>query len=187
MTVILLEGPDGSGKTSTLRAIRQWMPYVTKFERACTSEGGPVPDLRRWVDDRMPQLRDHAARGHEHVVLDRHPLVSELIYGPMVRGSMDEGFEWPWLRQTFQEFARMVVVVWHLPPTSTVERYLDTPGRVDSPGVEENIYGLHAAYQAMMNTWPGPHWLVHDWTKDPHHTRLIPALDQLAPMPMKGN
>jgi len=88
--------------------------------------------------------------------------------------SMVPWFEDPWM-------------VWHLPPTSTVERYLDTPGRVDFPGVEENIYGLHAAYQAMMNTWPGPHWLIHDWTKDQHHTRLIPALDQLAPMPMKGN
>lgn len=184
MTIILLEGPDGSGKDRTLDAIRKHRPDFDDFPRACTSEGGPVDDLAWWVDRTMPAL-DHTYRrvGGKHVVLNRHPLVSELIYGPICRGHMADGFnDAVWLSTRIRQFANLPVIVWwHMPPESTIESYLDTPGRVDAPGVETNIYTIYAAYRAMMAVWPAPRSFIHDYTRDPNHTQFLPLLTMEAP------
>jgi hypothetical protein len=180
MTVILLEGPDGSGKDRTQQAILKHMPYVSAFPRASRSDSGPVPHLRQWVDQTMPALRGYRDPRDAHVVVNRHPLVSELIYGPIVRGKLPDDFQHDWLRRSVQEFAHMVVVVWHLPPLDAVRVNVHDDDSPQMTGVQEHIEELHAAYCALAATWPGPRTFVHDYTQDRFHTRLIPVLDQVA-------
>lgn len=74
--MIILEGPEGSGKT-TLGNILKGVLDVDVLH-----EGGP-PSCVEELDRRLEwQL---SRRGN---VLDRSPIVSERVYGPIVRGSM---------------------------------------------------------------------------------------------------
>lgn len=71
--MIIVEGPDGSGKTSLIGKMTEafGLPVMPK---AVNSQGEEETDLCRWVEQSM-------VRGWQPVIYDRHALVSEPIYG----------------------------------------------------------------------------------------------------------
>lgn len=79
--IVVLEGPDGSGKTTLARALQE------KYGLDYRHEGPPPPEedvLRRYMKilyDAM--MLNVVSRG---IVLDRFAL-GERVYGPVVRGS----------------------------------------------------------------------------------------------------
>ena len=71
--MIILEGPDASGKSTLARRLEQQHGYtVVKWDQTHTYD-----QMIDWLAD--PQ------RGTDHVVCDRFPLFSEEIYGPILR------------------------------------------------------------------------------------------------------
>ena len=69
MKNIVVEGPDGSGKSTLVNRIAQCVPFLIQ-------PGAGPP--------KSPQEIRQRAFGYmklEHKIFDRHPLISELIYG----------------------------------------------------------------------------------------------------------
>lgn len=155
--MIVLEGPDGSGKTTLLAGLKGLLPNVPVHDRASSSgpDGGPVADLFEWAD------RDVASWYQEQVYFyDRHPLVSEYIYGPIIRGTLDERFHTTTLRRVFAHNALTIVC---LPPLGVVRASVSTER--DMPGVSTHIDALWHLYASLRATWPSSSTLlVYDYT-----------------------
>lgn len=80
MGVIVLEGPDGAGKTTLAENIRRHAGrrYFAMVRHSCRPLTFRDAELfTAWIRGLNPKL---------DVVVDRHPLISEPIYGPILRG-----------------------------------------------------------------------------------------------------
>lgn len=121
--MFIVEGPDGAGKTTLIRRMQEELKFEVR-PRACTSDNGVDPrTLREWVE------HDLSRPVHDRGFYDRHPLISEPIYGPIIRGHMADGFsDWVWMARTLATFnAREPVIVFCLPPKELVlENVRDT-------------------------------------------------------------
>lgn len=145
---IILEGPDGSGKDTLMRHLIQEYHFV-EHPRACTSEGGPVNRLDEWVIQDMEQI--HVQNPS---IYNRHPLISERIYAPIVRKSIPTGLladDW-WWRHYRKWMARYAMVIWCLPPLPVVRANVMRCSQM--PGVVSNINSIYAAYKSAP-LWPG--------------------------------
>jgi hypothetical protein len=151
--MILLEGPDGSGKTNLSKHLHERLG-IQVAPRFATSEGGPVDelymkmhaDLRTWDTSYEPRI------------YDRHPLISELIYGPLVRGEMKPGFAHPSTTQLRKRVAYRSLVILALPPFDTVRRNVANEEFPQMPGVQRNIRAIWSMYELLLHDWPG--WIV---------------------------
>lgn len=169
----VFEGPDGGGKTSAFIRVAQRFPQIEQMPRFATSGEGPKPNLDALVDkDAGPGWTMQAE--HLYGLYDRHPLISELIYGPIIRNRLPGRFNDPtWLRMRVRELANRSVLVWCIPPLPNVQAELDVVGRVDMPGVDVHLEALYSAYVAMRAVWPGHRAYTHDYTTDPDGHRLL--------------
>lgn len=151
--MILLEGPDGSGKTNLSRHLHERLG-IQIAPRFATSEGGPIDelyhtmhrDLRTWDSSREPRI------------YDRHPLISEPIYGPIVRGEMRPGFDHPSTAQLRKRVAFRSLVILALPPFQTVKRNVANEEFPQMRGVQQNIRAIWSMYEQLLHDWPG--WIV---------------------------
>ncbi len=84
--MIILEGIDGSGKTSLAKRLCRDLGLPI-HERASHSITGPVPDPFGWAEKDIKSWYDQPLS-----IYDRHPMISEFIYGPIVRGTIDPRF-----------------------------------------------------------------------------------------------
>lgn len=79
MPLLILEGPDGSGKTTLAAKLLKGTGYPTLLIK----RSGPPGDIEtlqfqsRWIANQAKQGLN--------VIADRHPLISEAIYRPTVR------------------------------------------------------------------------------------------------------
>src|SRR5690606_38614271 len=80
MPVIVLEGPDGAGKTTLSEHIRAeaGKRYFLMMRHSCRPLS--FADAMRFYD------LVNAANRNLDLLIDRHPLISEPIYGPLLRG-----------------------------------------------------------------------------------------------------
>lgn len=163
MRHIIVEGPDGSGKGNLIRDLRAHLglPLHPRFVQ---SVGGPPPDLDVMVmaDCNTPAFND----GHHTWVYDRHPLISEPIYGPIVRGEMLGSFRLPsWVDRMRVRVAQRSLVVFCIPPY--VEVYNNVHGPIEHmEGVDKRIYEIYGEYSRTHKLWPGP-FIVHDYVQNP--------------------
>lgn len=156
MRQIVIEGPDGAGKTTMVNELMDKLG-VDMHARACTSVGGPIDadGLGLWV---MREFDREKPFG----VYDRHPVISEPIYGSVIRGELRGEFRSDnWLREMRGKLATSSYVVFCLPPWSDVRANIDAG--VHMPGVVEHAYTIYQLYLFTAKTWPGPS-IVHDYT-----------------------
>lgn len=162
---IIVEGPDGGGKTTLVR----WLSSILDIpihDRASTSTGGPVGNLAMWVEQ---DLTSPFGLGQPWLY-DRHPIVSELVYGPITRNRLPQGFRSEaWRKAMISNVARSSILVWCLPSLDVVMKNTEKEGR-DMPGVFGNIDRIHAGYSAYSLAWPGRS-IMYDYTTE--HPDLI--------------
>lgn len=141
---IIVEGPDGGGKTSFIDRLLVRYPVLVKAPRACTSEDGPIDELAQYVEN------DSVERRIGYWVYDRHPLVSELIYSPGMSRAMPEKFlDANWLRGQLLSFRnRANLVIYCLPPFPDVAKNvaLNHGGTDHQNGVMQNLVGIYQLY-----------------------------------------
>ena len=159
---VIVEGCDGAGKTTVTELLLHKRPYLTRAPKASTSLGGPVRSLAQWVLDQEATMLMNART----LVYDRHPLISELIYGPIVRGRMAswEFDHTGWLATHLLFLQRHCLLVWCLPEERLIKKNV-AEGR-DMPGVVENIDMLINAYQQRAKGWRGPSVLLDPFNMD---------------------
>ena len=99
--LIILEGPDGAGKTTLANALSEKLGGVEI--RHC----GPLtqPPLDEYVRD----LYDYYVRGTGDIIYDRH-YMGELIYGPLYRGKSQIDFPTRYAIETFLNMCGALLV-----------------------------------------------------------------------------
>ena len=154
--MIVIEGPDGAGKTTLLKQLAEHYPIsLTVHERASEGVKGPVDDLYQWAHDDLYSWPIQSLS-----LYDRHPLVSEYIYGPVIRGSIDMRFHGTHLRRLY---ARRALTIVCLPPLDAVRRAVSDER--DMPGVTTHIDTIWTLYASLRATWPcATGLLYYDWT-----------------------
>jgi hypothetical protein len=159
--VIVLEGCDGTGKSNLAAKLAEELD-VPLHERACTSERGPVPRLMDWAYDDVCTMSEQPFS-----IYDRHPLISEYVYGPIVRSKLPVGFNGNTAHNLIRMMAKQVLVVWCQPPIEVVRENLRMPPNRTSnqmAGVIEHHARIYNTYTTMRQYWPGDS-MIYDYTK----------------------
>lgn len=157
MGIVIVEGPDGSGKTTLLRNLRT----ATKRHFITLSRNGRP----RKPDDLLKSIPWIASCPKEiDLVCDRHPLISEWIYGPHVRG---ENYLLPaWTVETSIRLllATASRIIYCRPPLKTILDGVQVEGQME--GVKERIEKIVDLYDAFMDglTMAGIRVIRYDWT-----------------------
>lgn len=148
--MLILEGPDGGGKTTLLETLTKRYPQITVAPRASSSVEGPVKNLFEWATEDLEAwgLRPYS-------IYDRHPLISEYVYGNSVRKAPAKGFNTPPAARLRQVVYRQALVIFCLPPLKVVRENVQANAPEQMPGVVENITKIYQMYAFLARTWPG--------------------------------
>lgn len=164
MKNIIVEGPDGSGKSTLIDHLRRVLGFSI-HDRAVTSKDGPIMPLAKWVDEDISANWDHPW------IYDRYPTISEPIYGKEVRrGNIESPFDnQAYLMNVNDVLYATSVVVWCLPSLATVRNNVLDNRADQMPGVVRNIAHVHQAYMTAYFRWRGPK-LRYDYN---HHDLFL--------------
>lgn len=157
--MILVEGPDGAGKSTLIKSLVE----VTGFEvapRVVSKDTKAMLDLKVWVEDNL-DLGPHDA------IYDRYRLISEFIYGPVLRSTQAPGFDDPdWVLHNLSHlYKNDPIIIYCLPPLDVVRHNLQ--GDDDNSAVRDFIDAIYTAYlqRAAMDLIMRPHrTIIHDYT-----------------------
>ena len=160
MPIIAVEGMDSSGKTTLISQLRQ-----TDHSFWCISRSKPIKTIRE-LDSFLSWL--DALPHDQLIVLDRHPLVSEKVYGPLLRGKdLTENLD-PDIISTHLGggLSRLIRVIYCRPPSSVIKSNLWKNPQLD--GVPENFLTLLTRYDNVMALLKmgGIPVIYHDYTSE---------------------
>jgi hypothetical protein len=139
--LIVVEGVDASGKSTLLEASRTIRDrYFVLVRHSCR------PLRPEHITSLLKQTEDTGI----DVVLDRHPLISEPIYGPILRNhdlarDWSKGDDWmvtSWIKTIDR-------IVYCRPPIEVIKANLGN--KLQLAGVEENLTKLLSAYDLRMS------------------------------------
>lgn len=138
--IIIIEGPDGSGKTTLVNMLKEELG-IGVAPRVVSKETNAMTDLQAWVDDNLDG-------GLVPTIFDRHRLISEPIYGPLIRGTAQPGFsELHWLAPRLKRLYLMKpIIIYCLPPLEEVMANLE-----NDPDNASVVKKTEAIYQAYVN------------------------------------
>lgn len=149
--LLILEGPDGSGKTTMAR----------KYEAAALAEALTVITIHAGSPEKgqfsllpmfMPAIE--ALTTHDLVIMDRSPL-SEVVYAKVLRGGKTIGHQWEWAM--WNRFANhnvdpeleIVRVILDAPDDQLLDRAYNRPGGETFVPVDK-YFEIVAGYRTAM-------------------------------------
>jgi hypothetical protein len=169
--MIIVEGCDGSGKDTLIQSLASYF-QLPVHERACTSEGGPIDDLYSWVQRDVLRLQEQPLS-----IYNRHPLVSEYIYGPIVRQFLPQEFTTTNAHLLIRMLAQRSFLIVCEPPMHEVAHNLSAqPHNAQMPGVFDHFPQIYSAYQTMRQFWPGQVMTYNYTYGQDHFNGLLSAL-----------
>lgn len=149
--MIILEGPDGCGKTTLLQVLCDVLQLKPAERASIPGVGVPADrDLTAWVDQDIGTWHTRPCEVH-----DRYPLISEPIYGSYLRGKPSIRLD-GWYRGHLATVQRTAFVVFCLPP---YRRALENATNdKQMPGVLDHYQSLYCGYQFAAAVWTGHHY-----------------------------
>lgn len=141
--MLIVEGPDGSGKTQLVEKLRGdlGLPVAPRVVRADTTA---MVDLAKWTEDNVDA-------GFQKTLFDRHRLISEPIYGPILRGRQETSFmDMGWMADlNWRFYALKPIIIYCMPDIRTiwanVNRADTDNDRVKSLGITEALYAAYVS------------------------------------------
>lgn len=169
--MIILEGIDGGGKTSLLKEVcgRFGITQRPRF----SSADGPLPNLFDRVYQDLITIPTSECQ-----VYDRHPLISDYVYAPALRGGLLPEFTWPSARSMRNLLAAQSLVVWCVPPKEVVSKSL--LNRIDEGNhqhVHTRLDEIYDAYLMQRNFWPGDD-VSYDYTDSNSRQAALRRIEQ---------
>lgn len=143
MKLIVVEGPDGCGKSTLIeRLSRESARHFVHIRRS----GAPktLDDLRG-----IATLLTAAASSAVSVVCERHPFISEIIYGETLRGAnrLSDLYSPAMIRSTLIDTVERIIYC--RPPTEYIEEGILSKPQLK--GVAEKLPLLVESYDQMMD------------------------------------
>jgi adenylate kinase family enzyme len=138
--VIIVEGPDGAGKTTLIQQIASHFELPVA-PRVVSKEANAMVSLKPWVEKNVSE-------GFQVTLFDRHRLISEPIYGSILRKTFEPGFDdFAWLYSMYTMFYNAKpLIIYCLPEYETVRANLE--GDEDNTAVVHKIRRVYAQYVA---------------------------------------
>lgn len=141
--MIIIEGPDNTGKTTLI-------DQLSKEFNLPTIKSYRPPNL-----EAITRFHHWAKAAPVTPLMDRHPAISDLVYGPILR---DHTSSDPELVRSLRDQAYLVYCA---PPLSTIQgSYLDRP---QLEGTHENLEAIISEYESLMSTLEPD--FIYDFTK----------------------
>lgn len=169
---LVIEGMDGSGKTTLIEYLRKDYPRLGEVRRACTAEG-PITDIVGWTKHDVLYTRE---RG----LYDRHPLVSDRVY-PAVLG-MKAQYTIRDLFNLTRKWQRNTVIVHCDPSLATIKRNLALDTGVQMDGVREHVDELYRQYYVATRHLDNEYGLIvwpYDYRAYSEYDRLCQLIERI--------
>lgn len=168
--MLVVEGPDGAGKSTLVRALSEQFSLPVA-DRVVGKDTIATRELKGWVEANV-------AQGFHMTLYDRHRLISEPIYGSILRNTFEPGFgDVGWLQAMntmFYKYCRPLII-YCLPPYEVVRANLENdPDNVAVVNKIRRIYAQYAAKAATDSVLANA--LVYDYTRTPANT-IFRAVD----------
>lgn len=166
MSLVIVEGPDGSGKTTLIEYLRKSLHPYTWILKS-NSKPQTVEDIIHvltWITHAPPGLP---------LILDRHPLISETVYGPILRGAS----RMPLNPQDLSAcFPPDTLVVYCRPSVNAIHEGAKTEEQMK--GVITKLGKIITAYDTLMASLKDRGVKVHeyDYAASPSHQQEIRRL-----------
>lgn len=160
--MIVVEGPDGAGKTTLIEALQERFDLPVA-PRVVTKDTIAMVDLRQWVDHNLDE-------GFQHTIFDRHRLISEPIYGPVLRVEQEPGFnQLSWMAPRIRRFYDLEpIIIYCLPPLDVVRANVtDDPDNTYVAEFIEPIYSAYVTRAAIDKCYSPGMTLVWDYKNSP--------------------
>lgn len=172
MSIVIVEGVDGAGKTRLLHDLR----LQTKlYFWVCSSSGRPTT-LEQLYE--AMHLIGQAAYLKIPLLCDRFPLISEGVYGPAIRGiNLLDRLS----RRDREAAATMVMeqvdrVIYCRPPIEVIKANIDRSDLPQMKGVKEHLHDLITRYDDLMESLRDQNVKVYKYD----YTRVQPtSIEQL--------
>lgn len=152
--MIIVEGPDGAGKSTLIKKLMDADPKIVMAPRACTSLAGPLSgiELVNWLQ------QCGVMRGY---VYDRHPCISGPVYGAVYADPVN-GWVGSWVRKCFREIQDVARVIYCRPPRREIIKSVNESAQMG--GVDRKIHRIIDTYDAIMANIINHD--RYDWTRD---------------------
>jgi hypothetical protein len=166
MSIVVVEGPDGAGKTTLIKNLRKTTDryYVSLHNAGPPKDVLNVQCVTNWIE-RMAVAR-------VPLVCDRISLISEPIYGEVLR--KENILDGTYTTDDIKDFLLSNVdrIIYCRPPTSVIQQMIEKEKQLE--GVWANIVAITEKYDytmKMVRHW-GVNVIEYDWTKYGLDTRL---------------
>ena len=145
--MILVEGTDGTGKSTLISQLSEEL-NIPIHARASHSVDGPVANLFEWTYNDV-----HTWPEQPLSIYDRHPLISEPIYGTLCRGKIAEGLTgYPATTLTRILHRHALLIVCQPEDFSVVQANAQKEAQME--GVISNLQQIYWAYDGILATYP---------------------------------
>jgi hypothetical protein len=170
--MIVVEGPDGAGKTTLIAALSKEF-QLPIAPRVVAKDTTAMVDLVKWVEE-------NNAKPWERLLYDRHRLISETIYGPILNRSAPGFDDIYWLGPQINRFyQKRPCIIYCLPPKEEVYKNIhqDDTNKEVSPHWEQ-IYNMYVSRMALDFPKPNVFWYNYavNWSYDAIVSALKGAL-----------
>lgn len=139
--LVILEGADGSGKTTLATRIRQELGQYSLFLR---TSGPPsiveIANVCHWIDSHPASLP---------IIMDRYPIISEYVYGPIIRGKCKHALTLPKIASTL----RHAMIIYCRPSYEALREGVLREAQLE--GVVLNHRDIVKAYDSLMSSLEG--------------------------------